>query len=372
MSVLFNRWETFVDRCRRDWPEYSHLPAKELVTRMLELAYEDNDERRIAQWSQSNNMEMIKKETAWSRFGSPYYKVWPGIADSLSKTKLNFDTSHLHWPYYAFEVCLGGRECGEDWFDTKGSVLVSFHSADWSTALTDDEIDQAYSMEETKLKMKSRRDRSLVEITKMEKERGKSMRGTIGFHYGKFGDPDEVVVETRFVLFKDTTIEEDLMFSYQGLFKDDGKETAGTYLDSDNLHKLATVVIGVMMFGIHNHEMVLPDIKTPVIVGRGKMKKALERQAIRKEVKKCKGWLVGSEIDLPQPEVIGSTNERPGCGTPLKFGHVRSGHMRLQPCGPQRKDRKLIFVEPTVVRSDLPVRQSHGYRIKDTLLTGGA
>ena len=118
MGVLFNRWETFVDRCRRDWPEYSHLPSKELVIRMLELAYEHNDERRIAQWSQSNNMEMIKKETAWSRFGSPYYKVWPGIADSLSKTKLNFDTSHLDWPYYAFEVCLGGRECGEDWFNT--------------------------------------------------------------------------------------------------------------------------------------------------------------------------------------------------------------------------------------------------------------
>ena len=237
--------------------------------------------------------------------------------------------------------------------------------------MSDDEIDQAYSLEETKLKMKSRRDHAAVEIAKMEKERGKSMLGNIGLHYGKFGDPDEVVVETRLTLFKDTTIEEDLMFSYQGLLGL-GKEIPGTYLDCDNLHKLATVVIGVMMFGIHNHEMVMPDIKTPVIVGRGKKKEALKRQAIRKEVKECKGWLVGSEIDLPQPEVIGSTNERPGCGTPLKFGHVRSGHMRLQPCGPQRKDRKLIFVEPTVVRSDLPVRQSHGYRIKDTLLTGGA
>lgn len=136
---------------------------------------------------------------------------------------------------------------------------------------------------------------------------------------------------------------------------------------------LCAIAIGVALFGVENHELVLPDLPREVIDKRcrkTKRQRAMERERREREEKKCKGWLVGSEIDLPRPLVL-RDRCRVGTGTELQHGHIRSGHMRYQPCGEGGKDRKLIFVAPTVVRPDLPMRQMHGYRIKDRLLAKG-
>jgi hypothetical protein len=69
------------------------------------------------------------------------------------------------------------------------------------------------------------------------------------------------------------------------------------------------------------------------------------------------GYEVGRHIDLPYRS-SNTTGVTLGDGRQLEFGHIRSGHMRWQP----RKDdarewtRELIFVAPTVVRPDLPLK----------------
>ena len=364
----FTRWETWIDTWKKSAPSFRGIRAKEAIQEMAARIRRNYGVDAVRDFFCHTNIGILQVENFWNICGRPYYKVWPGIIDALCKTNLNFESSHLRLPYPSSEVCFGGCDCGHWRFGTTGTALVSF--IDYHNAPSDDDIKSLGLEEEQEVGLLYTRNVQEDQAKKAKDRRGKEMLGILHIVYQMPEDDEVQRTENCIALYEDSTIEDDLEFSYS--LPRPELQPGQRYLSKDEQHNLAKVVIGVMMFGIHNHEMVMPDIKTPVIVGRGKKKEALKRQAIRKEVKECKGWLVGSEIDLPQPEVIGSTNERPGCGTPLKFGHVRSGHMRLQPCGPQRKERKLIFVEPTVVRSDLPVRQSHGYRIKDTLLAGGA
>ena len=364
----FTRWETWMDYWKKNDPTLRGLTARETIREVVSRIQATEGADAVKDFCSQTNIGIFQVEQAWNMFGRPYYKVWPGIIDALCKTNLNFDSTHLRLPYPSSEVCFGGCDCGHWKFGTTGTALVSF--IDYRDPPTDSMIETLAANAEARAGMLYGRRVQEIQSQKARELRGKDAFGVLHIVYQMGEDDEGIRTENCIALYEDSTVEDDLEFSYS--IERPELPPGQRYLSKDEQHNLAKVAIGVMMFGIHNHEMVLPDIETPVIVGRGKKKKALERQAIRKEVKECKGWLVGSEIDLPQPEVIGSTNERPGCGTPLKFGHIRSGHMRMQPCGPQRKDRKLIFVEPTVVRSDLPVRQSRGYRIKDTLLAGGA
>jgi hypothetical protein len=72
-------------------------------------------------------------------------------------------------------------------------------------------------------------------------------------------------------------------------------------------------------------------------------------------------------IDLPQPEYVGLYQKRSAETRELTHGHIRTGHIRWQACGKDRQDRRLQFIHPAVVRPDLPLRQSHGYRIRDDI-----
>jgi hypothetical protein len=80
---------------------------------------------------------------------------------------------------------------------------------------------------------------------------------------------------------------------------------------------------------------------------------------------------VGSEIALPRYERTQDDDEH-GTGKSLEYGHMRSGHMRMQPHGKGNKERKLIFIPPTVVRPDLPIKASRGYKIDDKILSAKA
>lgn len=152
---------------------------------------------------------------------------------------------------------------------------------------------------------------------------------------------------------------------------DDESPQRVTHRDIDDdvppLAFIFRLCVGVALFGIERHELILPDLPREVIDKRGrksKRQKVMAKERRERDEKKCNGWLVGSEIDLPRP-LVKRDQCREGTGTELQYGHIRSGHMRYQPCGPGNKDRKLIFLPPTVVRPDLPIRQMHGYRIKD-------
>lgn len=49
-------------------------------------------------------------------------------------------------------------------------------------------------------------------------------------------------------------------------------------------------------------------------------------------------------------------------GRELEFSHTRRGHFKTQAYGPNRSLRKMIWVEDTEVRPDLPMRPTHGHQ----------
>jgi hypothetical protein len=85
------------------------------------------------------------------------------------------------------------------------------------------------------------------------------------------------------------------------------------------------------------------------------------------------GYALGREIELPRPIRVSNNEHEPnqsGQTWQQRFSHVRSGHLRLQAHGPQLSQRKVIFIEPTVVKPLLPPKPNVGYAIKDKILTG--
>jgi hypothetical protein len=87
-----------------------------------------------------------------------------------------------------------------------------------------------------------------------------------------------------------------------------------------------------------------------------------KREIIAEARKKGKiGWNIGvsSKIIQNAPRL---TDQRAVSGEidrrgPLSNAHIRTGHLHCVRCGEGRKDVKVMWFRPTVVRSDLPFRQ---------------
>lgn len=127
--------------------------------------------------------------------------------------------------------------------------------------------------------------------------------------------------------------------------------------------------ISVAFFGVDRHELVAPDIPRCYVEKYRNAQQAGDKSEAARVLEAAKhmgmfGWRVGSEMDLPAPDVRyldKAENGEPGRS--LEYGHVRRGHMRLQPCGTGHKERRLQFIPPALVRPDLPLAETHGFRI---------
>jgi hypothetical protein len=132
--------------------------------------------------------------------------------------------------------------------------------------------------------------------------------------------------------------------------------------------RLMRVVIGVTFFGQDRHELVLPDLPRRVIERYQREQRQPTAAEAERELQAARaqgltGYKIGSEINLPTALHSAPGGQYGGHGQSLREGHLRRGHLRLQACGPRLQEHKVIFVAPTVVRPDLPLK-THGYRIK--------
>jgi hypothetical protein len=81
-----------------------------------------------------------------------------------------------------------------------------------------------------------------------------------------------------------------------------------------------------------------------------------EKRHGRRSASTTYGFEVGRDIKLPRlPRKYDKKPEKETRGE-LAFGHIVSGHMKMQPHGPRNSLRKLIFVAPYIVRPDCPLK----------------
>ena len=348
----FTKWQTVFDYARQINEKCRSLPDRKILELMLNGMPDKTSLNR-------ETYNQICAELNYKKQGSPYYKLWPGITDALLTTKMNFTSALLKSPHEIFEIRFGTHKKNAHTFGTDGSIIVTYKPKKVLVLEAPETLEVSKKLPNV----------DGLYMDKIEKIRGKKLSSLVHILY-KMPKDDGACSEVCFALFDNSTVESDINFHFSTYSEESLNlpENENPFLTPEQKTDLFRVVVGVMMFGVHNHEVVLPDIKTPVILGRGKKREALRNQATSKEIQKCNGWQVGSEINLPQAKIIEPANDQPKAGPRLKFGHIRSGHMRLQPYGPKRQKKKLIFIAPIVVKPELPVRPSPGYRINDSIL----
>lgn len=264
-----------------------------------------------------------KVERAYYAAGTPYYKVWPSILQALSHTDMNIDGEYFAMPFPAFEVRLPKT-------DNPLAPLTSALVARVEPGDDDnDGREWTFCMEAETVNNDGR---PCVMLARQGVQRGRKL--------------DDMVdaVRTEYI--------------------------GGFSLDTSLIRQLLRVCIGVCFFGVDRHELVLPEVPRKIIDRYQRERRQptdAEARDILRQARKvglC-GWKVGSEIDLPTADLRQhAAPEGQGEGRSLTTGHVRRGHLRMQACGPGYRDRKLIFLPPTVVRPDLPMGSGHGYRIR--------
>jgi hypothetical protein len=255
----------------------------------------------------------------------PYYKVWPSIASALCHTEMRVDGEFFRMPYDAFEIRLPKTENPVE--PTCACVVgrrpnsADDKDRDWSLVLMFfDNVPGFYESDSA----------------------------------GNYWCAD---IPIRVGL----SLEDAL--SQTALMRE--------CPNPDIARRMMRVAVGVSFFGVDRHETILPEIRRKTIdrcLRERRDPSPSEAKAALKEAKELGmfGFKVGSEIDLPTA-IINHHGEEKRYGPlarELTAGHIRRGHMALVPCGEGKQERKLIFRAPTVVRPDLPLQSSHGYRVR--------
>jgi hypothetical protein len=262
-------------------------------------------------------------DMVWYESGCPYYKVWPSIANALCHTEMQIDGEHLRLPHRGFEIrlpktdnplapapaaCVAGFERIEGQDDRDWSLLVVFLDGDHKDY------------------------ESHTWVLDVPVKTGRSLEDSLGDM-----DVDSLCPNPELA------------------------------------RRMLRLAVGVTFFGMDRHELILPDVPRRIIERyqrQNRQPSPEEAGDILREAREegRNGFKVGSEIDLPRPEVRQHDQEDPVAAgrEGLTQGHVRRGHLRFQAVGEGRRERRLTFVAPTVVRPDLPLAPPKGYRVRIT------
>ncbi len=268
-------------------------------------------------------------ELEWHNNGKPYYKVFPSMLDQLSNVKIDIDGRYLFLPFPQYEVRLAKEYQFKEY---EGAPVL----------------------------------RSLFIC---EEKVGIDRRYTLAVHYQFDSDINAEWHGWFFAM----PIREGITLEYQIHETFTTKSTIykeGYNPSEEFCRKIVRLAVSVAFFGVNQHELICPDIPRKFITKFHAAKQEKNESEAKKILDKAKrighfGWKIGGEIDLPTPIIHHETLDKSDRKYELNFGHIRRGHMRLQPYGnEQNKHYELIFIPPTVVRPDLPLAAMRGFRIR--------
>jgi hypothetical protein len=272
-------------------------------------------------------------EIDYFRYNEPYYKVYPGMVEQLGGVNIDIDGQYLKLPFPAFEVRLpkgehvvtdgeGGPICTA-MMVSADNITRHCDGRDWSIIC----MYQFDGIEHG------------TWLYKMSVKKGK----TIGEEF------EEAFVNSELT---------------EGLY-DPPKKLAD---------KLIRIAIATCFFGTRQHDLIIPDIPAKLRDKYAKAKAENNDFEVKQILDKSKrlghnGYRIGSEIAIPKPQSYlggdGRVRDYEPTGRELQYGHVRSAYMRLQPKG-KRSDPyyELTYVAPTIVRPDLPMKETRGFKIE--------
>jgi hypothetical protein len=302
-------------------------------------------------------------ESAWHDALEPEYKAWPAAIAALAATKIEIGCEHFRLPFSAIAIRLPHDFVQEPGGPVIHSVFAtvlrnlpeggSVATTSWDAAAPP----RARPIEMTWMNLGERVPAVFSVMLKWKELRGpfeddSFFLASIGLVPGETIDDRLKKVEARSaeVLSKGTV-----------------------YVPSLKLmREMFSLAIGVSFMATGRMKKEKP------IVAKDKKPRA-ERRRFEKEHdgESQPTFSVGRDLILPReegvasPKEAGETGPGEGEGRQLKYGHMRCGHLRFQPYGPRTAPTyDLIFLSPTLVRSDLPIKpKSTPSKIEDV---GGA
>lgn len=281
-------------------------------------------------------------ELEWHRSGKPYYKIDPRLLPHLLELKANVLAEHFCVPFESFEIRLpkGGLQESPDKPWVRALLVTRYKQQDLEDAKDKLQLPFAESPESDFLVIRMSLGNEKIE-----------------YMHPLLGKTTDEAPSQMFIRFK-LTPGKGFIDCYRA--RPSGMPNMQGYVPNDQVMEAAVkIALLVSLMACHNEEMLVPDIPRKMVERYRQAKRRGDVSALevmdnkRAKLGMGKGWVIGME-DWERPVLVPGHGEVRG---PLKFGHWRSPHPRLQPTGSREKPiYRLIFLGPTRVRKDLPLK----------------
>ncbi len=316
---------------------------------------------RIPVGMEANSIINLKAEAGWLSQGEPYFKVYPQMAAMMSEVSIDIPVDSFLMPYQTFAVLLADspdNDLWEYWTDRFTGEVIKGPRLRWILV--------------HELRVASINEAEFKYLTVDSTGGSRALYLNYDFEGEYRGEPQQY----NYTMSLDTRVGTLQQFFDQSYAATDEKVAKqfrpNEYRPSrEMVQKVMSIAVATAFFGTDRHEVVLPDLprkKLEAKMRRAKGDPTEAKKIIRDERVGTKAWTIGREINLPRPIAQRATPEGNGHG--ISHAYLRRGHMRYQACGEGRQYRKLIFIHPHMVRDDLPLAPTHGFRISDSNLKG--
>ena len=291
-----------------------------------------------------DNMRQQLAEDQYYCAGRPYYKLYPEMLAALAKISIDIDAGLLRLPFPAFRIDFP-RDVYREHDDApymRGLLVTGRRMGDPNTKAT----------LRTTFRPAGHNDPSYITI---DADFGNEKRSGMMLPCKPF-----VIIETRGGATMRERIEEAFNYSNQDGTTEYVRKVAakGYFPGQEYMASWARIAIGIAFFAINRHEVVISDIPAGLKAKLDRAKASGSKKRITRARSHIhpyrRGFTVGKELLIPRS--LTDSDDGESTGRELRFAHLRTGHMRWQAHGHEMQERKLIFIPPTVVRKDLPLK----------------
>lgn len=292
--------------------------------------------------------DLLQAEANW-----PYYKVWPDYLDMFRKTRLdNIPATELKFPFNAWTVLLP---------TTYELTLLHRRAAAFTLCFTD-KYDRA--------RLTAKAYDEAIDATDADRGIQRQLHfslDTIGADGQRDRSTVVMMLDNQLARNPTMSVEECITLAVNDFNRNsvhvkplNGDPDIVTW--NDSLAVAMRIMLSVAFIATGEYRFVHRDVLAADLAKFTAATAANDRETIKRLGDKADrrrgetGHTIGKfhAIDLltmrTEP-VDGETDEQ----RELRYQHLRSGHFHAYWCGPGRKEKKVKFLVPVVVRPDLPV-----------------
>ena len=336
----FNTWKTRFDEAATLLPNLKKMPLNERIVTESNALRCMNDTASMDGPSVMSEMLRLGEEYLWLLDGKPYYNVHPNLVRQLCRCNLEkLPASYLEIP--------GG-------FDT---VLIRFSEPVPDLVVGDSEYVRCILMARTLVDLPEDDFCALYEHGRRPRQLSSAAnRLTLRIDLGDRGECDELSYIREWVigvrLLPDRTLDEEF-----AAFESSAPEliAPGTRR-REVLENCLRLIASVGLIANSPEDNLLQyDVLSKDRQSFAKADGERRQQLINKARRRGKyGWNVGTNELFLGNLTRWSDSATGKSRREHSHAHIRTGHLHAVRCGPGRKDVKIKWFRPTVVRPDLP------------------